>query len=175
MSVRTVKEAIKRFNKFLITSHINPEGDAIGSQVAIASLLKKLGKESAILNDSPVPSVLKFIKGTEYILKELPGDFNYQDIIILDCPDLARIGRVKDFIKKDSVIINIDHHISNVNFGKFNWVDSEISSAGEMIYDLFKAFKAKIDLYEPVSVIIALYKLTASYRSILSLKALNKS
>lgn len=164
MSVRTVKAAIKKFNKFFITSHINPEGDAIGSQVAMARLLKKLGKESVMLDDSPVPGVLRFMKGSEDILKEMPHNFNFQAMIILDSPDLARIGRVKEFIKKDSVIINIDHHISNVNFGKYNWVEPGFSSAGEMVYDLFKAFKAKIDLDDAIALYAAIMTDTGSFR-----------
>jgi phosphoesterase RecJ-like protein len=164
MSARTVKQAIKKFNKFLITSHINPEGDAIGSQVAMASLLRKLGKEAVMLDDSPVPSLLQFIKLTEEISKEAPHDFNYQAVIILDSPDLMRIGRVNEYIKKDAVIINIDHHISNINFGKFNWVEPEFSSAGEMVYDLFKAFKVKITLDEAIALYAAIMTDTGSFR-----------
>jgi phosphoesterase RecJ-like protein len=160
----TVKQAIRKFNKFLITSHINPEGDAIGSQVAMAYLLKKLGKESAMLDDSPVPNLLQFMKGTEHILKEMPHDFNYQAVIVLDSPDLARIGRVNEYIKKDSAIINIDHHISNTNFGKFNWVEPEFSSAGEMVYDLFKAFKVKISLDEAIVLYVSIMTDTGSFR-----------
>ena len=164
MSIRTVKQAIKKFNKFLITSHINPEGDAIGSQVAMACLLKKLGKDSAMLDDSPVPNLLRFMKGTEHILKEIPHNFNYQAIIILDSPDLGRIGRVNEYIKKDVVMINIDHHISNVNFGKFNWVEPEFSSAGEMVYDLFKAFKVKIGLDEAIALYVSIMTDTGSFK-----------
>lgn len=164
MSVRTVKQAIKKFSKFLITSHINPEGDAIGSQIAMASLLRKLGKESVMLDESPVPQVIKFLPGAENIFKEMPHDFNYQAVIILDCPDLARIGRVNEYIKEDNAIINIDHHISNINFGKFNWVDPDISSAGEMVYDLFRAFKLKIGMEEAVSLYTAIMTDTGSFR-----------
>ena len=162
--MRTVKQAIKKFNKFLITSHINPEGDAIGSQIAMACLLRKLGKESVMLDDSPAPNVLRFMKGSEDISKEMPRDFNFQAVIILDSPDLARIGRVNDYIKKDSVIINIDHHISNVNFGKFNWVEPDFSSVGEMVYDLFKAFKIKVDLDEAIALYTAIMTDTGSFR-----------
>ncbi len=164
MSTRAIKQAIKRFDKFLITSHINPEGDSIGSEIAMAYLLKKLGKESVILNDSPVPNLLRFMKGTEYVLKEIPRNFNYQAVIILDCPDLTRIGKANEYIKKGSVIINIDHHISNINFGKFNWVEPEFSSAGEMVYDLFKAFKVKIGLDEAVALYVAIMTDTGSFR-----------
>ena len=164
MSIRTVKQAIKKFNKFLITSHINPEGDAIGSQVAMACLLRKLGKESVMLDESPVPQVLKFLPGSENICREMPQDFNYQAVIMLDCPDLTRIGRVNEYIKKDSAIINIDHHISNINFGNYNWVDPDISSAGEMVYDLFRAFKLKIDMEEALSLYAAIMTDTGSFR-----------
>ncbi|PIP68177.1 MAG: hypothetical protein CO035_06205 [Candidatus Omnitrophica bacterium CG_4_9_14_0_2_um_filter_42_8] len=164
MSVRRVKAAIKKFNKFLITSHINPEADAVGSQIAMANLLRKLGKVAVMLDDSPVPSVLQFIKGTEEISKVMPHDFDYQAVIILDSPDLARIGKVNECIKKDAVIINIDHHISNINFGKFNWVEPEFSSAGEMVHDLFKAFKVKIDLDDAVPLYAAIMTDTGSFR-----------
>ena len=164
MSIRRVKAAIKKFNKFLITSHINSEADAIGSQVAMASLLRKLGKVAVMLDDSPVPSLLQFIKGTEEISKEMPHDFDYQAVIILDSPDLTRIGRVNEYIKKDAVIINIDHHISNINFGKFNWVEPEFSSAGEMVYDLFKAFKVKIDMDDAIALYAAIMTDTGSFR-----------
>ena len=164
MSIRRVKAAIKKFNKFLIASHINPEADAVGSQVAMAFLLRKLGKVAVMLDDSPVPGLLQFIKGTEEISKEMPHDFNYQAVIILDSPDLTRIGRVNEYIKKDAVIINIDHHISNRNFGKFNWVEPEFSSAGEMVYDLFKAFKVKIDLDDAIALYAAIMTDTGSFR-----------
>lgn len=164
MSVRQVKTAIKKYNKFLVTSHINPEADAIGSQVAMARLLRKLGKSAVMLDDSPVPGVLQFMKGTEEISKVTPHDFDYQAVIILDSPDLMRIGRVNEEIKKDAVIINIDHHISNINFGKFNWVEPEFSSAGEMVYDLFKAFKVKIDLDDAIPLYAAIMTDTGSFR-----------
>lgn len=164
MSIRTIKQAIKKFNKFLITSHINPEGDAIGGQVAIASLLKRLGKEAVILDESPVPHILQFMKGTENILKEMPHDFNFQAVIILDSPDLTRIGRVSEYITKEKIVINIDHHISNINFGRFNWVAPELSSAGEMVFDLFKAFKLKIELDEAIALYVAIMTDTGSFK-----------
>jgi len=104
------------------------------------------------------------MRGTEDISKEMPHNFNYQAVIIMDSPDLARIGRVNDYIKKDSVIINIDHHISNVNFGKYNWVELDYSSTGEMVYDLFKAFKVKIGMDEAVALYAAIMTDTGSFR-----------
>ena len=125
MSIKTAKTAIKKFNKFLISAHINPEGDSIGSQIALASLLRRIGKDVIILNDSPVPHVLQFMNGTENILKEMPRNFEFDAAIILDCPDMTRVGSISKYIGSDKIIINIDHHISNEDFGRYNWVKAQ--------------------------------------------------
>src|SRR3989338_1150965 len=164
MSIAAVKTAIKKNSKFLISSHINPEGDSIGSQIAMAILLKKLGKEAVILNESPTPHFLQFLPGAENILKEISVDLHFQAAIILDCPDLTRIGNVSRYIEKDTVLINIDHHVSNINFGKYNWVDLEVSSTGEMIFDLYKAFKAGIEYDEAMAMYVSIMTDTCSFR-----------
>lgn len=164
MSVRTIKTAIKKFNKFLVSAHINPEGDSIGSQIAMASLLKRLGKGVVILNEGPVPHILQFMKGTEEIMKEMPASFDFEAAIILDCPDLTRVGNVAGHIAKGKSIINIDHHVSNENFGKYNWVDIERSSVGEMVFELFKAFKLKPDYDDAVAIYVAMMTDTGSFK-----------
>ncbi|MBU0759092.1 MAG: bifunctional oligoribonuclease/PAP phosphatase NrnA [Candidatus Omnitrophica bacterium] len=164
MSAKTIKTAIRKFNKFLITAHINPEGDSIGSQVAMASLLKKLGKSAIILNEGPVPYILQFMKGTEEIMKEMPASFDFEAAVILDCPDLSRVGNAAEHITKEKNIINIDHHVSNENFGKYNWVDTERSSAGEMVFELFKAFKLKLDYDDAVAIYVAMMTDTGSFK-----------
>ncbi|MFC1667172.1 bifunctional oligoribonuclease/PAP phosphatase NrnA [Candidatus Omnitrophota bacterium] len=161
-SIKTLP--IKKFNRFLISSHINPEGDSIGSQLAVASLLRRLGKEVVILNESPVPHVLQFMKGTEDILKEMPRDFDFQVAIILDCPDIVRVGDVSKYITKDKIVINIDHHISNENFGKHNWVRADCSSTGEMVFDLFKTFNLKVEYDEAVAMYVAILTDTGSFK-----------
>lgn len=164
MSAKTIKAAIKKFNKFLITAHINPEGDSIGSQIAIASLLRRLGKEAVVLNESPVPKILQFMKGTGNILKEMPRNFNFEAVIVLDCPDLTRIGNVSGHLTEDKVVINIDHHISNEGFGRFKWVDTDRSSTGEMVFELFKAFKMGIEYDEAVAIYVAIMTDTGSFK-----------
>jgi len=164
MSARIIKKAIKRFNRFLISSHVNPEGDAIGGQIALASLLRRLGKEVVIVNESPVPHILQFMKGTEDILKEMPRGFNFQAAIVMDCPDLTRIGKVSEYIREDSVIINIDHHISNERFGRYNWSEADTSSTGEMVCELFKAFRLRIGYDEALALYVAIMTDTGSFK-----------
>jgi len=164
MSRETVKKAIGRFEKFLISSHINPEGDAIGSQIAMSSLLKRLGKKVVSVNDNPVPHALRFMKGSGDILKEMPRDFNFDSAVILDSPDLTRIGRIANYISSDKPVINIDHHISNQRFARYNWVAPNVSSAGEMVFELFKEFKLKMRYDEAVAIYVAIMTDTGSFK-----------
>ncbi|MFH1782707.1 MAG: bifunctional oligoribonuclease/PAP phosphatase NrnA [Candidatus Omnitrophota bacterium] len=164
MSERTISNAIKRFSSFLITAHINPEGDSIGSQIALKVLLSKMGKEALIVNESHVPNTLQFISGSEEILKEIPDGFDFDAVLVLDCPDFSRIGTVAKYISKDKVIINIDHHVSNEGFGKYNWVDAGSSSVGEMIFRLFEACKVKIDHDAALAMYVAIMTDTGSFK-----------
>ncbi len=164
MSVKTIKKAIDRFDKFIISSHINPEGDAVGSQIAMASLLKRLGKEVLSLSESAVPHNLRFMKGSEAILKEKPAGFDFDAAIILDSPSLKRIGKIAEYVTNEKPVINIDHHVSNESFAKYSWVEPEASSVGEMVYELFKAFKLKIDYDDAVAMYVAIMTDTGSFK-----------
>lgn len=166
MNANKIRTAIKKFDRFLVSAHINPEGDSIGSQIAVASLLKRLGKEVVIVNESAAPHLLRFMKGTEDISKEIPANFNFQAAIVLDCPDLTRLGKISECIGKDTTVINIDHHISNEKFGKYNWVDTKSSSVGEMVFELFKAFRLKIKYDEAVAMYVAIMTDTGSFKYI---------
>ncbi|MBU1007030.1 MAG: bifunctional oligoribonuclease/PAP phosphatase NrnA [Candidatus Omnitrophica bacterium] len=164
MNAKQISKAIKEFNSFLISAHINPEGDAVGSQLAMASLLRRLGKKVTILNESPVPHNLRFMKGAEEILKEAPADLNFEAAVILDCPDVGRLGNVARHVTGDKAIFNIDHHISNVNFGKYNFVDADSSSTGEMVFELFEALDIDIMYDEAVAMYVAIMTDTGSFR-----------
>lgn len=164
MSIKSISKAIEKFNRFLISAHINPEGDAIGSELALASLLRRLGKKVIILNESPVPHILRFMKGTDDILKEAPRNLDFDAAIVLDCPSMSRLGNVLPYVPDDKIVFNIDHHVSNEDFGKYNWVDADTSSTGEMIFELFKAFKLEITYDEAVAMYVAIMTDTGSFR-----------
>jgi len=143
-NMNQVIETLKDKNNFLITAHINPEGDSVGSQIAMYYLLKSLDKKAVIVNHDEVPDNLRFLKGAELFAKEIPEDFQPEAVIVLDCPVKERSGRVAKYIAEGDVIINIDHHISNEFFGDVNWVESRTSSVGEMIFCLFREMNLKL-------------------------------
>lgn len=142
---KALKKLIKENKRFLVTSHVNVEPDALGSELAFASLLRKLGKEVKIINEEAAPERFKFMPGAKSILAYKGKDIDFDVAVVLDCSDLNRAGKVRNLIDKDKRIANIDHHISNVNFGHVNIVKGQASSASELVYEIFEDFKIKLN------------------------------
>ena len=162
--MRKVIEAIKKGKHFLVTAHVNLEGDALGSQLAMKELLIGMGKDVLILDSDPVPEHYRFLPKAD----EVSGKFDkvgaFDTAVVLDCPTLNRTGRVKDVIKASGVpIINIDHHVSNEKFGDVNWVEPNASSAGEMVFRLFKEAGVKMTKEVALSLYIAILTDTGSF------------
>jgi len=136
--------ALGRYRSFLIASHVRPDGDSIGSQLALALVLGKLGKRVVIRNPDPVPKSFLFLPGAGRIGAPGPLPFPPEAALILDSPLTDRLGEVKSCLASIPVWINIDHHVSNVNFGDFNWVNLKVSSVGEMVYRLLPELGVKL-------------------------------
>lgn len=140
-SFNEISKILQKNNNFLITSHINLDGDGIGSELALYSILKKLKKKPIILNQGTLPKVYDFLPGVNKV-QYLEGDYvdtKSMDVgIALDCSNVKRMGKTYEIFKNIKTIINIDHHTSNENFGDLNYVDSSVSSVGEIIYKLIK-------------------------------------
>ncbi len=136
-----IVKTLKEDDHFLITSHISLDGDAIGSELALNFILQKLNKKSTIVNEDKLPQIYSFLSGSEkvYSLKDNNFDGGIYNVgIVLDSSSLSRIGKVSEILKQVKTIINIDHHRSNENYGKINYIDYFSSSVGEIIYDLIK-------------------------------------
>ena len=148
-NLNEITKLLQKNNNFLITSHVNLDGDGIGSELALYFILKKLKKKPIILNQDRLPKIYDFLPGSNNVhyLKDNCIDTKSIDVgILLDCSNIKRIGRVYEIFKDIKTIINIDHHKSNENFGGLNYVDSSISSVGEIIYELIKSIN--IDLLD---------------------------
>jgi phosphoesterase RecJ-like protein len=147
MSLNEICRSIKKYNNFLITAHTNPEGDALGSQLGFYNLIKKLGKQATIVSDDQIPYGYDFLPGIEHIrrLGQESKDIEFDCLVVLDCADLKRTGRVYQLNKNHKPVLNIDHHISNQIFGDINWVNAQSSSCSEMIYRLYKRLGQMLD------------------------------
>jgi len=165
MGVKEIADVIKRYNGYIITSHINVEGDAIGSELALFHLMKQLGKSAVIVNDNSVPERYRFLSGWNKIIVGDNGRLKgYENIIIVDCPTIERSGKIAQLVYNSKIKINIDHHISNANFGDFNWVDLKASSCGEMIFNLYKELDLSISEEVATIIYVAISTDTGSFQ-----------
>jgi len=147
VSLNEICRSIKKYNNFLIAAHTSPEGDALGAQLGFYRLIKKLGKQATIVSDDPLPYGYDFLPGVQHI-RRLSKEFKYikfDCLVVLDCADLKRTGRVYKLCRDNKPVLNIDHHISNQIFGDVNWVDAQASSCSEMIYKLYKRLHLAMD------------------------------
>jgi len=127
---------LKNSNHIIIASHKNPDGDAIGSLIAMGLALEALNKNITLYNESPIPSAYRFLPSVERIVRQIKKTNTYDTAIILDCADFQRIGKISSVISKIPVIINIDHHITNTRFGNLNLIDTSACATAEIIYNL---------------------------------------
>lgn len=143
-----IMKVIKDNHAFLIISHVNPDGDAIGSELAMLQFLKKLDKKAIIVNQDELPKIYDFLPNNREYIKETNINRDLIDkiniAIILDSSNLNRIGDAHNILQKKTFIINIDHHCSNDDYGHINYVDTSASSTGEIIFDFIKYFDPNI-------------------------------
>lgn len=130
-----INDVIKKYNNIYIASHIQPDGDNIGSILSMGLALMELEKNVYMLKSDTIPSDYEFLPGIEMI-KEYHELNNLDILITLDCSDIDRLGPNKDLLAKAKYVINIDHHISNTNFGNINFVDSNAAATGELVYHI---------------------------------------
>ena len=165
MGLEKVIKCIKENKRFLITTHINPEGDAIGSVIALALILKKLGKSVVVCNTDPVPRNLQFLPYSKKIKQAKEINNRFDAMFVLDCGSKDRVGLFKNgAMPMPPPIVNIDHHITNEKFGYINYIDAKATATGDIIYRLAKALKIKIDKNIATAIYTTLLTETGSFR-----------
>lgn len=136
---RAVLNVFKNYKKFLISMHVNPDPDAIGSALALALYLKSIGKIVRVINETPCPEWLNFMPRIDlYETANSKKKFIPEVVVILDCGEFERIGSVASFVMKETHVVNIDHHVTNTRFGQTNIVRDHYSSTSEILYELLK-------------------------------------
>jgi phosphoesterase RecJ-like protein len=145
LSYEQIMDAIHQSSRIAITSHVVPDGDNIGSSLAMCLALKKLNKQAEFILDDHIPQAYRFLKGAGEVQRcASPKALEFDLVIALDCGDMERLGAVKQLAEKTR-LINIDHHVSNTRFGEINLVEAEASATAELAYKLIKAMGIFID------------------------------
>ena len=143
--VRQIKSHLVRPERILICSHRDPDGDSIGCQLAFYEFLRQRRSGVVVCNDGEVPLKYRFLDPRGIIRQpEQVRRTRWAAAVMFECSDLSRIGCVAELLDADTPIINIDHHAGNRRFGAVDWVDSEASACGEMVYDLVRVLGGRI-------------------------------
>jgi bifunctional oligoribonuclease and PAP phosphatase NrnA len=164
--LQQIVDAIRMRRRFVISSHARPDGDSIGSQLAMAYALRALGKEVRVVNRDPAPGpILAFpgvadIEIAERVPAEPGGNPGFDAAIIMECGDLGRTGvsGLERFF-----VINIDHHPGNTAYGHINWFDASSAACGEMVFDLINALGVPLSYEIALHVYLAILTDTGSF------------
>ncbi len=139
--LNTILQEIGRRDRFVLTSHARPDGDAIGSALACCEILKKMGKQAEVVLNGPVPHIYQPLPFADTIINSQSINGQYEAAILLECDSIQRAalrGLEHQFL------INIDHHLSGRPFGHVNWIDPNACATAEMIYRLALAANVPI-------------------------------
>ena len=129
--------AVKGSSTFAIGGHMRPDGDCIGSQLAVAYALKNLGKKVTVFSQDEMPEKLAFLDPKKLITGPRKTR-HYDCVLVADCASYERMGTICDSVSRRDLLINIDHHSSNSRYGDLNWVDPKSASSGELVFQLLK-------------------------------------
>src|SRR5438034_3781709 len=148
-----VVEAVRSHDRFLVTTHENPDGDALGSLLATTVALRQLGKDVLMFlsGDAPLPREYAFMH-LDGLLRELPADIGERVLVAVDCAKADRIGADPAPVERAKLVLDIDHHHDNTRFGAVNLIVADASSTGEVLRDVFRELGVELtpEIAEPL-------------------------
>src|SRR5690349_841556 len=136
-----VVQLIEQKQRFMITSHIRPDSDGLGSGLALYWMLQALGKDADVVLRERVPPAYHVLPGSDRVIVQDDVTDPYDAAFIIECSDVERPGLPS---LKNQFVVNIDHHSTTDTFGSINWIDSTAAAVGEMIYNLCKALGVEV-------------------------------
>jgi phosphoesterase RecJ-like protein len=159
-----VVEHLRQAKNILIATHVFPDGDALGSLLAMGDILESLGKEVYLYCEQSASHLYEFMPGCEKVQNQLPELKSFDTAVAVDCGDRYRLGHVADNFEAIHPVIVIDHHAGHKEFGDISWVEADRSSTGEMIFDLAMALGADISYDAAYCLFTAIVSDTGSFK-----------
>ena len=159
-------DRLRGCDRVVITSHVHPDGDAVGSSLGLARILRRLGKGSLVWHRDDTPQLYRPLPASEaiHVGAEAPPNFpdGFDAAVVLECPTLDRTGLEEAL--GELPIVNIDHHLGNAHYGAANWIDTAAPSVGEMVFRLARALKATLDAQTATTLYLTLVTDTGGFR-----------
>src|SRR3954468_16792867 len=143
--LQAVVAALREHDRFLVVTHENPDGDALGSLLAMTLALRQLGKdvEMNLAGETPLPREYAFMT-LDGLLRELPDDAEDRVLVAVDCAKADRIGPDPAPVERAKLVVDIDHHHDNTRFGAVNLIVADASSTGEILRDVLRELDVEI-------------------------------
>lgn len=164
-SLEDVAAALARAGNVLICGHEMPDGDSLGSTLALGLVLHRLGKKVTTAGPDPVPEIYKDLPGADIFMAGSPPLREYDTMIVLDCSVPERLGRgYQELLSGDMVVINIDHHAGAKPFGSIVYSDIKAAAVGEIIFDLLELMQVEITVDVATWLYIAIITDTGSFQ-----------
>jgi phosphoesterase RecJ-like protein len=159
-----ILKAVKGGRTFFLSGHHKPDGDTVGSQLAFASFLRRLGKKVDVYNAEPVPSSLLFLSGAKDIKVSKKVDKVYDVAVVFECSGPERMGNILDLDRQAGTVINIDHHAHHNRFGDINLINPKASSNSEQLYFIFERAGLPITKNEAAALYVGLVTDTGRFQ-----------
>ena len=159
-----VTKTLREANSILVACHVFPDGDAMGSQLALGDILSSQGKKIFYYCEEFSSSIFEFMPGSELIRSNVPEISNFDAAVAVDCGDRFRLGHQVDKLLQIHPFIVIDHHAGHKYFGDISWVEAGRSSTAEMIFDLALALNADISYNAACNLYTAIVSDSGSFR-----------
>jgi phosphoesterase RecJ-like protein len=161
---RKIKNIISKGERFLITTHIDPDGDALGSCFSLYWVLESLNKKPYVYTRDNIPYMYEFLPRPPRLSHSELSDETYDAIFVLDCGNLFRVGKGHERLKEMGPLVNIDHHTTNETFGVVNIINQESSSTAEILYGLYRSMEMPFNYNIAVNLYTAIFTDTGSFR-----------
>ncbi|MFF2908604.1 bifunctional oligoribonuclease/PAP phosphatase NrnA [Paenibacillus sp. NPDC057934] len=165
-SLQQTREFLLDHDDYLVVSHVQPDGDAVSSTLAVGWLLSCLGKNYTMINEGPIPKRMEYLWHASEIVnmseQELPGPYSH--IICVDCADFERVGRTQRYFAEGAQIVNIDHHPTNNGYGTVNLIKPDAAATAEILFDLLKVVGVEWNLEIATAIYTGLLTDTGGFR-----------
>ena len=164
-SLNEIAAAVKGVKRPLLCGHVSPDGDCLGSALALALALKKLGKEVVVAGPDPVPELYGFLPLADSFQVGNPPAGDFDALLTVDCPEPHRLGRAyQDLPGKFPLVLSLDHHPSRKPYGTYNYIDLKAAAVGEIIYDLLPLIGVELDVDIAICLYTAILTDTGSFQ-----------
>lgn len=167
MKLNEIARVIHKHNNFIILTHFSADGDAIGSSFAMSLALQYLNKNVYVMLEEEIPKMYSFLPSGKVICIRndiVKVDFDDYAVIAIDSGEISRFGKRKNVFKNANITINLDHHYTNHSYGDHSYVDSTYSSTGEIVFELIKELKVKIDKSIAMCIYVAILTDTGGFK-----------